>query len=127
MSVGYLCASFDLLNVRDLDLVEQALERCSRLVAAVHTDAYAERVSGRSPVVPLEERIALLRHVRGVDDVVAFDASTVFPDDALQFVMGGVPDGTDAQPLTPRRETSSSMLRLALQPQDGTSLERAVA
>src|SRR3712207_6092127 len=127
MSVGYLRASFDLLNVRDLDLVEQARGRCSRLVAAVHTDAYALGLSGRSPVVPLEERIALLRHVRGVDDVLAFDASTELPDDALQFVVAGVPDAAEAQTLTPRRDTASTMLRLALQPQDDQSAVEAVA
>ena len=50
MSVGYLADSFDLINVRDLDLIAQARARCARLVVGVFTDEYVERVSdgGRS-------------------------------------------------------------------------------
>ena len=76
MSVGYLADSFDLINVRDLDLIAQARARCTRLVVGVFTDEHAEWLFGRRPVVPLSERMAVLRHVRGVDEVVAHDAGS---------------------------------------------------
>ena len=73
MSVGYLADSFDLINVRDLDLIAQARARCARLVVGVFTDDYVERVSGRRPVIPLSERMAVLQQVRGIVEVVAHD------------------------------------------------------
>jgi hypothetical protein len=70
MSVGYFADSFDVLNVRDLDLIAHARELCSRLLVGVFTDDYVERLRGRRPVVPLDERMALMQHIGGAADVV---------------------------------------------------------
>jgi len=61
MSVGCLADSFD-FNVRDLDLIAQARARCTRPIVCVFTREYAEWVSRRRPVVPLSERVAVLRN-----------------------------------------------------------------
>lgn len=81
MSKGYLAASFDLLNVGDLDVIAQARQRCDHLTVGVFSDAYVEQCSGRGPVIPLAERLELLCHVRGVDTVVVHDedADQVMP------------------------------------------------
>ncbi len=120
MSVGYLPHSFDLINVRDLDLISQAVARCSRLIVGVLSDDIVERLSGRRPVVPLVERMALVGHVRGVDDVVVHDAARLIElePDALVFAvaddfsLGLEPHIT----LTPTRDTESVILRNALRP-----------
>jgi glycerol-3-phosphate cytidylyltransferase len=118
MSVGYLADSFDLINVRDLDLIAQAYAQCSRLVLGVFTDEYAERVFGRRPVVPLSERIALLRHVRGVAEAIPHneDVEPILADAELIFVAADVPVQVTEDPvvLTPRRHTDSPVLRSAL-------------
>jgi bifunctional ADP-heptose synthase (sugar kinase/adenylyltransferase) len=119
MSVGYLADSFDLINVRDLDLIAQAYAQCSRLVLGVFTDEYAERVFGRRPVVPLAERIALLRHVRGVADAVPHseDVEPILAAvEVVLFVAADVPVQVIEDPvvLTPRRHTESPVLRSAL-------------
>jgi bifunctional ADP-heptose synthase (sugar kinase/adenylyltransferase) len=119
MSVGYLPNAFDLINVRDLDLIDQARMHCSRLVVGVFTDDYAEQLLGRRPVVPMVERMALVAHVRGVDQVVEHDQTSpvVQPDVRLFAVAGDVPlpgaGGTWL--LQPTRETASVSLREALQ------------
>ena len=121
MSVGYLADSFDLINVRDLDLIAQARARCTRLVVGVFTDEHAEWLFGRRPVVPLSERMAVLRHVRGVDEVVVHDggAAQAAPnvvhfaaDDARRDLMD------EAVWLTPRRRSESVVLRNVLAPAD---------
>ena len=120
MSVGYLTDSFDLINVRDLDVIEQARELCSRLVVGVFTDAYAEELFGRAPVVPLAERIAVLQHIRGVADVMVVDSDASMPgvETDLHFAVSDVPGpqprGTTL--LTPRRLSTSPVLRNALRP-----------
>lgn len=114
MPVGYLCGAFDLLNVRDLDLIDQARSRCRRLVLGVLTDDQVARLTGRAPVVPLVERMALLQHVRGVDLVVRHgEPSEVGASVTLAATPGALPG---AELLTPRRETASPMLRVALRP-----------
>lgn len=120
MSVGYFADLFDLINVRDLDLIAQARSGCTRLVLGVLTDDDAESRFGRRPVVPFVERAALLRHVRGVAEVVAHegwdrgraaDAQVVFM--ASDRTATVVPD---AVALVPQRESASRILRRALRP-----------
>jgi cytidyltransferase-like protein len=121
MSVGYLTDSFDLINVRDLDVIAQARSLCSRLVVGVFSDEYAEQLSGRRPVVPLVERVAVLRHVRGVADVVVHTADTPPPAHgwvnlAIADTLAPVVEGSII--ITPRRESDSLVLRNALCPVD---------
>jgi glycerol-3-phosphate cytidylyltransferase len=121
MSVGYLAQSFDLLNVRDLDLIAQARQHCAHLIVGVHTDELVEARQGRRPVVPLSERMALVGHVRGVAEVVEHG------DDPVELPLGTVvfavddetPETTlDVVPLSTRRHTVSVALREALRPVD---------
>lgn len=130
MSVGYLADSFDLLNVRDLDLIAQADAQCSRLVLGVFTDEYAERVFGRRPVVPLAERIALLRHIRGVADAVPHseDVEPILAAAEVVFVAADIPVQVIEDPvvLTPRRHTDSPVLRSALLAADLGGVDSAV-
>ena len=77
MSVGYLANSFDMINVRDLDLIAQARSRCSRLLVGVFTDDYIEQLFGRRPVVSLDERIPVVRHIGGVAGVFQHDSGLV--------------------------------------------------
>ena len=117
MVAAYLVDVFDLLNVRDLDLIEQAAARCSRLVVGVCSDDYAEHVLGRRTVVPAHERAALVGHVRGVDEVMTHDLGTDLAPPPYPLIVA------DDRPalfqeralvLTPRRHTSSPLLQNAL-------------
>lgn len=127
MSVGYLADAFDLINVRDLDLIAQAHRRCSRLILGVFTDEYAEQTSGRRPVIPLAERMAILEHVRGVAGVVPHEGEV----DALDRTSGQMSPpvcevfaavdspasfGQEVTWLTPVRYSQSAYLRTALAP-----------
>ena len=121
MSVGYLADSFDLINVRDLDLIAQARARCSRLVVGVFTDDYAEWLFGRRPVVPLSERIAVLQFVRGIDEVVAHeDESDHGAADVVLFAADDAPRDLAEHTvwLTPGRRSESVVLRNALAAED---------
>ncbi len=119
MTVGYLLAGFDLLNVRHLDLIGQAAERCSRLVVGVLSDDLVARLSGRDPVVGQDERAALVGHVRGVDQISVRD-SVAIPDLGVDVVVFAVDDepvplvARDIVTLTPSCTSRSPILRHAL-------------
>ncbi|MCW2810119.1 MAG: adenylyltransferase/cytidyltransferase family protein [Friedmanniella sp.] len=119
--VGYFVDSFDLINVGDLDLIAQARARCGRLVVGVLTDADVERLVGRPPVIPLSERMTLVSHVRGVDEVVVHQGPLSSGPDLLVFTAGDRAADLPGEPgstvvLQPARRTASAVLRDALQP-----------
>lgn len=117
MGVGYLSGSFDLLNVGDLDVIAQAGARCAELQVGVHPDEAVEALTGRPPVVPLAERLALVQHVRGVHAAEVHDPRHGFPVGvSTVFVVAGAPTPAPegAVLLTPERETASAALRAAL-------------
>lgn len=84
MTVGYLADAFDMLDVRDLGLIDQAAKACTELVVGVFTDEYAERLLGHAPVVPFAERLELVSHVRGIRAVQAHDEQASIPGHIVQ-------------------------------------------
>lgn len=112
MTVGYLLGTFDLLNVGDLDLVEQVSASSSQVVLAVYSDEHVASRLGRPPVVPLHERLALLNHLRGVDEVVVF-GSVPLPEKGL-FAAEGDSMAVDGAQRLGFRGSRSAMLRAAL-------------
>jgi hypothetical protein len=129
MNVGYLAHAFDLLNVRDLDLIDEARQRCSHLIVGVFSDEFATQVFGRQTIVPIEERMALVRHVRGVADVIVHDDDRApFGLDCTRFSLPDYAHLSHAQNaiiLRPARESRSAALREVLRPKETT--EGAVA
>jgi glycerol-3-phosphate cytidylyltransferase len=71
--VGYAPGVYDLFHVGHLNLLRNARRHCDRLVAGVLTDELAARAKGAAPVVPLSERLDIVRSIRFVDDAVAED------------------------------------------------------
>ncbi len=116
MSTGYLARAFDLIDVRDLDLINQASSRCDSLVVGVYTDEYFERRFGRRPIVPEGERVALVEQLRGVARAVPHVDGTQQVGE-LRFATADdadteVPSGADVVELAARRASSSDLLRL---------------
>ena len=70
MITGYVPGGFDMLHVRHLNILTEAAKRCDHLIAGVATDESLERMKGRSPIVPLAERMAMVAALRMVDSVV---------------------------------------------------------
>lgn len=118
MNVGYLVGSFDMLNVSHLDLVAQVRELCESVVVGVLSDEDVVVVTGRSPLIPLAERLALVRALRGVDaaQVHGEEGDDGAREDPRVFVSEGcsVAPGREVV-LTPRRSTASTLLGAALQ------------
>ncbi|GAU69256.1 glycerol-3-phosphate cytidylyltransferase [Streptomyces sp. NBRC 110611] len=65
--VGYAPGVYDLFHVGHLNILRHARSRCDYLVAGVVSDEMARRAKGRTPVVPLTERLEIIRSIRFVD------------------------------------------------------------
>ena len=93
---------FDVLHAGHVQLLEHARSLGDHLVVLVNGDASLRRLKGPGrPLNPVADRVAILRSLACVDDVVAFDEDT--PCRALRalrphlFVKGADYEGTDME------------------------------
>jgi glycerol-3-phosphate cytidylyltransferase len=69
--IGYAPGAYDLFHIGHLNLLQRAAEHCDELIAGVVSDEMLLLTKGRAPVVPLVERLEIVRSVRYVDQVHA--------------------------------------------------------
>jgi D-beta-D-heptose 7-phosphate kinase/D-beta-D-heptose 1-phosphate adenosyltransferase len=68
---------FDILHIGHIKLLHRAAEQGDKLVVGLNSDASVKMLKGANrPIVPEEERAALLSSIKGVDLVVLFDEET---------------------------------------------------
>jgi glycerol-3-phosphate cytidylyltransferase len=65
--IGYAPGAYDLFHVGHLHLLRQARAHCDFLIAGVVADDVLIEHKGVKPVVPLAERLEIVRNVRYVD------------------------------------------------------------
>jgi glycerol-3-phosphate cytidylyltransferase len=73
--VGYAPGVYDMFHVGHLNLLRNARLACDYLIAGVVSDEMAERAKGREPIIPLAERLEIVRSSRYVDDAVVEDVA----------------------------------------------------
>jgi glycerol-3-phosphate cytidylyltransferase len=69
--IGYAPGAYDLFHIGHLNLLRHAADNCDHLIAGVVSDEMLLLTKGRAPVVPLAERMEIVRHLRFVDEVHA--------------------------------------------------------
>ncbi len=69
--IGYAAGAFDLFHVGHLNILRQAKSRCDFLIAGVVSDEMLVLTKGSAPIVPLAERLEIVKHIRYVDDAIA--------------------------------------------------------
>jgi glycerol-3-phosphate cytidylyltransferase len=65
--VVYTCGTFDLFHLGHLRMIQNAASLGETLIVAVSTDELVEAYKGVRPAVPFEERLEIVRSIRGVD------------------------------------------------------------
>lgn len=69
--VGYAPGAYDLFHIGHLNVLKHAKQRCDFLIAGVVSDEMLEDARGRRPMIPLAERLEIVRSIAFVDDVHA--------------------------------------------------------
>jgi glycerol-3-phosphate cytidylyltransferase len=68
--MGYTTGVFDMFHVGHLNILRQAKELCDYLVVGVSTDELVMEYKNKQPVIPHNERIAIVQGIKYVDEVV---------------------------------------------------------
>jgi glycerol-3-phosphate cytidylyltransferase len=69
--IGYAPGAYDLFHIGHLNVLRRAADHCDHLVAGVVSDEMLLLAKGRTPVVPLAERMEIVGNLRFVDAVHA--------------------------------------------------------
>ena len=70
-NVGYTTGVFDMFHIGHLNILRRAKEQCSKLIVGVSTDELVRSYKPKVPVIPFEERFAIVAACRYVDEVVS--------------------------------------------------------
>lgn len=73
--IGYAAGAFDLFHVGHLNILKQAKSQCDFLIAGVVSDEMLKLNKGITPVVPLAERLEIVRNIHVVDQAYAEDVA----------------------------------------------------
>ena len=70
MIVGYTTGVFDMFHIGHLNILKQAKDMCEVLIVGVSTDELVKEYKHKMPIIPFDERIAIVSAIRYVDRVV---------------------------------------------------------
>jgi glycerol-3-phosphate cytidylyltransferase len=73
--VGYAPGVYDMFHIGHLNILRNSRLACDYLIAGVVSDDLSRRAKGKSPVIPLAERLEIVSSIRYVDEAVEEDAS----------------------------------------------------
>tara|TARA_Y100000310_G_scaffold344861_1_gene460079 strand:+ start:679 stop:1728 length:1050 start_codon:yes stop_codon:yes gene_type:complete len=68
--IGYTTGVFDLFHIGHLNLLRNAKKHCDRLIVGLTTDELSLSFKNKTPVVPLAERMEIVKAIEYVDEVV---------------------------------------------------------
>lgn len=70
MIIGYTTGVYDMFHIGHLNILKRAKEQCDYLIVGVSTDELVLHDKNKLPIIPFEERCAIVQAIRYVDRVV---------------------------------------------------------
>lgn len=68
--IGYTTGVFDMFHIGHLNVLKNAKKQCEHLIVGVSTDELVKSYKHKTPVIPFEERLAIVESIKFVDQVV---------------------------------------------------------
>lgn len=70
MIIGYTTGVFDMFHIGHLNILRRAKEKCDYLIVGVSTDEVVESYKHHKPIIPYDQRAAIVEAIKYVDEVV---------------------------------------------------------
>lgn len=68
--IGYTTGVYDMFHIGHLNVIRNAKAQCDYLIVGVSTDELVQHEKNKTPVIPYEERAAIVEAIKYVDEVV---------------------------------------------------------
>ncbi len=68
--IGYTTGVFDMFHIGHLNILKRAKEQCEYLIVGVSTDEVVQNYKHKTPIIPFDQRIAIVESIKFVDKVV---------------------------------------------------------
>lgn len=70
MIIGYTTGVFDMFHIGHLNILKRAKSHCDYLIVGVSTDEVVEGYKHHRPIIPYDQRAAIVEAIKYVDEVV---------------------------------------------------------
>ncbi len=69
-NIGYTTGVYDMFHIGHLNILQKAKELCDYLIVGVSTDEVVESYKHKTPIIPFNERIAIVSALKCVDQAI---------------------------------------------------------
>jgi glycerol-3-phosphate cytidylyltransferase len=124
MIIGYTSGVYDLFHIGHLNLIINAKKHCDYLIAGVNTDELVMQYKKKKPVIPFEERTAIVSAIKFVDKVVVqdtLDKITAWHKYKYNFLFGGSDWEATEQIIAAKKELEPQGVKIVLFPYTQTT------